>query len=98
MVNAAWSTSEVNALLTPFEEDVVGQNDTMVKAVVSRRFLVEANNPRQPRTRHYYALEIRSTDKATLGDLKDNITVQGEVVQIREIADEGKGITRITCG
>ena len=97
MTLQSWSTADVDALLSPFQEDITGVNDTL-KAVVLKRFTEDNLNPRQPHTRHFYILEIRTADLPKVGDLKGEITVRTERVNIRQIADEGNGVTRIICG
>ena len=86
----------VEALLTPFEEDVTGTE--AFKAVVHKRFETEGSNPQRPRTTYYYVLDMRTADLPKLGDLKDAVTIRGETTYIRQIADEGQGITRAICG
>ena len=91
-----WSFTDIEALLTPFEEDITGTE--ALKAVVHKRFETEGSNPMRPRTTYYYVLDMRTADLTKLGDLKGEVTIRGEVTHIREIATEGQGITRVICG
>ena len=92
-----WAANDLNyGLIGAFEEDLIGAEP--FKAVVHKRFSEEGSSPQRPRTTYYYILDMRTSDLSKLGDLKAAVTIRGETTYIREIADEGQGITRVVCG
>ena len=98
-----WSAADVDALLTPFQEPVLGQPDgngdpQTVQAVVRKLYEVDQTAPQSPVTRHYWRLEFRTADAAKLGVLNDRIIIRGEGVGINELTDQGHGITEAVCG
>ena len=103
----SWSARDIDDLLTPFEEGVVGINDRdgnpqLFKGVVSLNYKA-LNNPDfqgAPATASYLRMEMRSADLPKV-QLEQNLTLSdrnNEVVVVRSVQDEGQGIAVVYCG